>query len=362
MIPKKSIFYTIFISLFAILGVLVIPVAILAILLGKELVALLILLCIIFLALVFIFRVHYLFQEIEISTEGITFRGFGKKYQIAAVDIVAYKEGFTEDKQKNKTIEYIILYTNKHLQYEIPVWLYANYEEIKIALEKDLRLQCTGHVSTNSINYTSSWTSIFYFFFFCCFMGCSVSHQNTYNKETVQNGNLVEVQGNLATRIMIVQKEKEGKRKGKGSNNIELKLEKYPDFSFQMADIAAGYFESQKIQELIAIPTSEPVTIFIRQDEYEEKIAKTKPLSLFYQYYNYKNIDLYGIEYSNQVLLDKSKYLDSLEPYQAITHFAIQALYFLLIVSALWLTGYYVFHAIQSAQNAGTLVKKTTNE
>jgi hypothetical protein len=210
------------------------------------------------------------------------------------------------------------------------------------------------------MTYTSSWSSILFFFFFCCFVGCSIGHENTYTK-TAQNGSLVEVKGSLSKNISVTHRER-GSKKEKGSNNVSLSLLEYPHFSFQMSEVKSNYFDTQKTAELAAIPHNEPITLFIRQDEYEEKIAKTKPLSLFYKYYNYKNIDLYGIVYNNQVLLDKSKYLDTLEPYHIITHFAIQGLYWVLIVGILCLIAYSIPHIIQSAQNAGIAVKEKKKE
>lgn len=358
---QKSTSYTILVSLLAILGVLIIPLTLFAIFINTEIIGLLILFFILFIAFLLIFRVHYLFQTIEIADDSIVFRGFGKKYEIATTDIVACQEGFSQDKTKHKTTEYLIVHTNKHLKYELPIWQYANYKEIKIAIEKDLQIQFIEDINASSMTYTSSWTSIFYFFLFCCFVGCSIGHENTYIQETAQNGSLVEVKGSLSKNISVTHKQKD--RKGsKGSNNISLNLSKYPQFSFQMTEIKSNYFDTQKTTELAAIPHNEPITLLIRQDEYEEKIAKTKPLSLFYKYYNYDNIDLYGIVYNNQVLLDKSKYLDTLEPYHIITHFAIQGLHWVLIVVTLWFTGYYIIYALKSAQNAGIAVAEKKTE
>lgn len=154
----------------------------------------------------------------------------------------------------------------------------SNYNEIKTLITKDLIIE-QRHKDRNFILLI-----ILGFIASICFIGAYSNYKN-YRKD-LKGTDLATINGKL-----MDQKTKRGNNKTQ-YKNFSLTLSHLPEFSFRLHDL--DNFNWQAFNQ--DINKQDSITIFISQEDYETKIAKTKEIGFIESGVNYSIIKLYGIK------------------------------------------------------------------
>ena len=112
--------------------------------------------------------------------------------------------------------------------------------------------------------------------------------------------------GNFYQTKQIITSEVKIHKGSKGARSITLTFEDYPEFDFK---ISGDAYDAMYADEFVSnVKTYDTVYITLVKDDYEKKLAKTKPLSFFDKTISYYHIDICGVATKNENYLNLSDY------------------------------------------------------
>lgn len=101
----------------------------------------------------------------------------------------------------------------------------------------------------------------------------------------------------------VANRVQENRNKGK-LTGVTISLRAFPGFSFF---ISRRNFDTRLANLSAAIQPNRPITLLLRQSDFQKKLAKTEPLTFGDKYVSYKEIMVFGVEQGNSVRLQTSQ-------------------------------------------------------
>lgn len=246
-----------------------------------------------------IFSRHLVFENDKLKLVSIT----GKEIkEIQFSDIISYSE---IDKH-NKYLKWqdLTLFT-KNSQHQISSHSYANYDVIKKRLTKGKkRNRVHEEIWQYKINkrYGIGFTT--FGLIMLLFFGNIFIKDNQINEES-----LIGIEGTIINEPAL---ELTGKRRNK--RLLELKIAEYPNFRFKLGE---GVIRTVNIESLLLdIKKGDKINMKLKKDQFEKKLSRQKEMTYWDRSFNYRIINLYGVEtseakYYNLKLLNSNSKKDN---------------------------------------------------
>lgn len=276
----------------------------------------------------FLFIDSYILDNEKLTINSLL--GYPKKI-IYLKDILS----FTEIEKENKQGKWkdLTIYTNSK-KVKLSSSMINNYFEFKKVLVKGKRrnteIESLWEIRTNRR------FGIGFIIFGAIFLTGAIIAFSNRNKQVSIN-ELKTIQGQITNEIKI-------KKGSKSSRLIEIKLAKYPKYTFTIGGVS--YAATYKNRYLENVKTGDTLEIDIKIDDYEKKISKEKELSFTDKYINYQFITVYGLRDNS------NKYL-TLRNYNKEYKSDMNSIgYWILVLFSFGITGYGIFFTIKNKKPA----------
>ncbi|PDS23487.1 hypothetical protein B0A77_10710 [Flavobacterium branchiophilum] len=195
-------------------------------------------------------------------------------------------ESWTEikKKDKNNSWEILSLFTKTGTEIKISSYYYVNYYEIKTKIVKNktrnLKIE-EQKLNKENKNYAVGFIVIGVIFLFCAYKFVQIKDINSSD---------IIVFGDITSENIELIKGR------KNSNKVIIKLEKYPDFNFQ---ISGTTLKETYTQDLINdVKDGDSIYLGINKKEFRKKLIKIDSLTLIDKYFHYEIIHIESIKTS----------------------------------------------------------------
>lgn len=208
-------------------------------------------------------------------------------------EIQAWAE--VEKKSKSSSWEQLVILTTfgKH---SFESYNYDNYYSLRNEIIKDIRRD-VDYEKKEDVKGTV-YFGMFFFVIGLIFLSIGIYHFVKKEPPIVAN-QFVSINQIVTSGIKI-------KKSGKSSRRISLKLNDYPEFNFNIKGSAYKATYSKDFVENVSI--GDTLTLLISKEDFEEKIAKTKPLTFWDKSINYYDISIYGVAHNETKYLTLKDY------------------------------------------------------
>lgn len=214
----------------------------------------------------------YLFEDSIQLKRGL----FGGSTEIRIADIQSWAEIHKTSKYNNWEELYIFTADQK---YRFESYNYDDYYQLKYKIieNKTRNLEYEQKRDRKSVRNFS----FFFLFFGLLFLGMGLNFYLRIDAPFPSKP--------YVTLNQIITSEIKTKREGRSSRSFELKFNDYPEFNF---NIKGNYFRAMYTADFMGeVQLGDTITVKILKDDFEKKLAKTKPLTFWD-----KSIDYYDIE------------------------------------------------------------------
>jgi hypothetical protein len=188
----------------------------------------------------------------------------------------------------------LTIYT-ANTRYKLSSNLYDDYERCRKALvrgkQRDYDAEARWEKRSDNAVYIIFPLIALFFFVVAYFLG--------REPEPVKQERLVTVSGKVSEDAQLI-------KTGRHSHSIKLQLKNYPGFFF---DLSGRAFEVAATDAVIAeIKTGDSVFIDIEREEYDKKLAGTKPLDLLDRMIAFRRIDMFALSDTQYSYLELQAY------------------------------------------------------
>jgi hypothetical protein len=118
------------------------------------------------------------------------------------------------------------------------------------------------------------------------------------NQELSPN-EITSIEGKITNEVEIT-------KGNKGKRSIEIRIEQFPDFKFNLS--GNSYYASNSKNYLAKVTKGDLISIDLKTDTYLKKLTKEKELDFWDKTVNYKLISVYGLRDENYTYLTLEKY------------------------------------------------------
>lgn len=231
-------------------------------------------------------RIIYVFNEDYIFKSGFT----QNKVTVLKKDILSWSEIGKVNKYSTWN-ELTIFTAAKKYRFEDVQYRFGDYHDFKKDLKKHV-IRNADFEKKEEFRFIKNF-SIGFLLLGLIFILTSVNFFLKIN-EPFNSANYTKIKQVVTSKIKI-------KKGSKGAKSIHLTFKDYPEFSF---DINGDAYRTMYTDDFIqTVKTRDTLYISVLNEDFEKKLAKTKPLSFFDKAINYYNIDLFGIADKREVFL-----------------------------------------------------------
>lgn len=224
-------------------------------------------------------------EKITLKKDKLIIQGISKKTKkiIKIADIKSYKE----IEKVNDNIKYkdLTIFTNDS-KYTITSFENPNYKIFRKKLtrgkEKNIFAEKNWHYKKNRrIGISLSLIGLLIIF---CFGKLFLNSSNE-----IDESDLTKITGNLAKKIEI-------ERSGRNGRNISIPIQlyEYQKFKFVLGENGIQSTNTEKL--LSNFKFGDKIRLKILNEQYQKKISKELEMSFWDKSFNYRTIDVYGIE------------------------------------------------------------------
>ncbi|GAA5096143.1 hypothetical protein GCM10023210_29620 [Chryseobacterium ginsengisoli] len=231
-------------------------------------------------SLIIYFSLSNVFKIIIFNNETELINVFGRKKLIPNSKI-----SFSEEYYKKEAKDFVI-HTRK-LKIQFPnnkITIYKddqlNYNEL-VAYCKEKYVQANTK-KINSQFYLISASIICFGIYFLILTKNCFKEKKHDNLESIQKFGYVKIEGTF----------NDYKNIGRGSSQILIHLEEYPEFEFSPNDFSQNqstYYDKLNMK-------GKKITFYISPNEYKKKIQKSIPLKFYDKYFEYNEITIYKLQ------------------------------------------------------------------
>lgn len=223
----------------------------------------------------------YLFEDSIQLKPGL----FGRSTEIRIADIQSWAEILKTSKYNNWEELYIFT-ANQKYRFESYNYDYYYFLKDTITKKKTRNLEYEQKRDRKSIRNFS----FFFLFFGLLFLGMGLNFYLRIDAPFPKKP--------YVTLNQIITSEVKTKREGKSSRSFQLRFNDYPEFNF---NIKGNYFRAMYVDDFLAeVQRGDTITVRILKDDFEKKLAKTKPLTFWDKSINYYDIPIASVSHGNK--------------------------------------------------------------
>jgi hypothetical protein len=234
-------------------------------------------------------KIIYVFEDSFVFKYGLA----PKKVKLHKDDVQAWAEIHKISKYNNWDELFVFTTFGK---YRFASYNYDGYGILKAQITKN---------KTRNLDYEKKWDSksvrnfsFFFLFFGLAFLLSGLNYLVIKSKPITSN-ELVKITQIVTSEIKI-------KKEGRRSRYFELRFNDYPEFMFNVKGY--GYSATYSDEFVNDITLGDTLTVSIKKEDFEKKIAKTKPPTFWDKTINYYDIPVFGIAYKDKEYLNLNDY------------------------------------------------------